>query len=387
MTTQLPAHLQNRRPSGLTHAVSQGLSSGAPPYISIAGNRFTLIDAAGNEKPVQTLHIDLVIVQANPTVSKVYYDKEYDRNAEAAPPVCFSDNGVGPSRQSSKPQSPTCAACPNNVWGSDVSRLTGKPTKACNDVKKIAVVLSDNPEMPFLLRVPPASLKHLGAYARTIAAQSAGTRPVELSDVITRVTFESQGILNFEAVGWIDERTMGAIEKIWDEKRADDLVGLNDTVHLGAPQLSAPGAARAPAGQLPPPPQPAILGNGASQQVGYGYNTPSQPAAIVPSVPQASSAPPAQDTPQVKRGRGRPKKDEAVAPAQQQVPAFMQASQAALAAPPAPEAGGIPAFLRRDQPVAEPAKPQFGMQAAPQPSAELSAAIDRAMNLPLPGTR
>ncbi len=70
MTTQnLPAYLSNRRPTGLTASVTQGLSSGSPPMLSIRSNRFTLIDAACNEKPLQTLYADVVIVQAPvPTV-------------------------------------------------------------------------------------------------------------------------------------------------------------------------------------------------------------------------------------------------------------------------------------------------------------------------------
>lgn len=390
----LPAHLQNRR-GGLTNAVSQGLSSGAPPYISIAKNRFTLIDAAGNERPLQTLHADVVIVQANPTVSKVYYDKPFDPSAsEFSPPACFSDNGIGPSRQSQKPQSTTCAACPNNVWGSDVSRVSGKATKACNDVKKIAVVLAESPDMPFLLRVPPASLKHLSAYVKTIAAQNAGNRQVEVSDVVTRVTFDPQvqGVLNFAPVGWIDERTAAAMDKIWDAKAADDLVGLNDTPYQGPIGLGAPAAQPHPQGQLPPPPQPAI------QQ----FIPPAQPAAAAPSAPQVTSAPPASAAP---RRRGRPKKEAAPAV---QVPAFMQApNPAANQAPPGQAAAGIhaagfpgtgpaaqgpadldlPAFLRRPDPSQPtPAAPaRFGMvDQAPQPNAELNAAIERAMNLPLP---
>lgn len=375
----LPAHLQNRR-GGLTNAVSQGLSSGAPPYISIAKNRFTLIDAAGNERPLQTLHADVVIVQANPTVSKVYYDKPFDPSAsEFSPPACFSDNGIGPSRQSQKPQHATCGGgnpCPHNIWGSDMSRVSGKPTKACNDVKKIAVVMADSPDMPFLLRVPPASLKHLSAYVKTIAAQNAGNRQVEVSDVVTRVTFDPQvqGVLNFAPVGWIDERTAAAMDKIWDAKAADDLVGLNDTPYQGPIGLGAPAAQPHPQGQLPPPPQPA------SAQMPFVNQLQAQPAAAAPSAPQVTSAP-AATTP---RGRGRPKKDAAPAA---QVPAFMQATQA----PPvqaAPTDLDLPAFLRRpdpSQPQPAQAPARFGMvDQAPQPNAELNAAIERAMNLPLP---
>ncbi len=383
---QLPAHLVNRR-GGLTNAVSQGLSSGAPPYISIRSQRFTLIDAAGNQRPLQTLHADVVIVQANPSVSKIYYEGAFDPSAtDYKPPTCFSDNGIGPSRQAQVPQSTTCSGCPNNVWGSDVSRVSGKATKACNDVKKIAVVMADAPDMPFLLRIPPASLKHLSAYVKTIAAQNAGNRQVEVSDIITRVSFDPQvqGVLNFTAVGWIDERTAAAMDKIWDAKAADDLVGLNDTPYQGAINvLGAPAAQPHPQGQLPPPPAPAVV-------------QPAQPAAA-PSVPQATSAPAPSASASAPRGRGRPRKEQ---PAESATPAFMQAQGAAAAQginraaqtsgmpATAPADLDLPAFLRRAaEPTAQaaPAAQRFGMvENAQQPSAELNAALERAMNLPLP---
>jgi len=51
---QLPDYIQNRQSRGLAARVSQNLGTSSPPYLSIMGNRFTLVDAAGNEQPIPT---------------------------------------------------------------------------------------------------------------------------------------------------------------------------------------------------------------------------------------------------------------------------------------------------------------------------------------------
>src|SRR6185437_10452546 len=105
-----------------------------------------------------TLSLDVVIVSANKNASRQYYDpnKPYDpTNSEG--PLCWSDNGIGPSKACQQPQAATCASCPQAVWGSAVSKMTGKPIPACSTRKKLAVLVGGQDGM-FLLVVPPDSL-------------------------------------------------------------------------------------------------------------------------------------------------------------------------------------------------------------------------------------
>ena len=48
----LPAYLQNRKSKPITDVLAANLGTASPPYISIRGNRFTLIDAVGAEEPM-----------------------------------------------------------------------------------------------------------------------------------------------------------------------------------------------------------------------------------------------------------------------------------------------------------------------------------------------
>lgn len=377
---QLPAHLQNRQNRNLAAQAIGGINSGSPAHISIAGNRFTLVDDAGNEKPIQTLFLDVCVIDANAAVSKIYFDPRtpFEPGGDNSnPPICWSDNGIGASAQASTPQNTSCQMCPQNAWGSSTSKATGKPTKACNDVKKVAVVVPGM-EMVFLLRIPPASLKNWGKYCNTLAGHG-----VDLPDAMTRLEFESQGILKFTPVGYVDAPTAAMSDKAIAAKATDNLIGRNDRPWGGqadankiAYAAAQPQAQIAPQ-PMAPPPQP-FGGQGATPFGGGALTAERQSAPMEspftphgvrvasPSDPfaQPSTSSPTAATP-AKRGRGPNKPKEA---------------------PPAPADDGIPPFLRREQVALEPAAPnptQFGMQQnPPAPDAGIKEALDAAFRLP-----
>ena len=112
--------------------------------------------------------IEVVIVGAAKNLSKIFYASGYTEGANSAPD-CFSTDGIVPNASAVSKQSTTCAACPQNVWGSKISEVSGKATKRCADSKRLAIVpLQDiHNEMyggPMLLRVPAASLQELGQF-------------------------------------------------------------------------------------------------------------------------------------------------------------------------------------------------------------------------------
>jgi len=119
-----------------------------------------------NEGPVNS--IECIVVGASRNVSKIYYASGYTEGANAAPD-CFSNNGVTPEASAKNIQSPTCAACPRNVWGAVISPVTGKAKKECQDNKRLAIVPLDDIANevyggPMLLRVPAASLQELAHF-------------------------------------------------------------------------------------------------------------------------------------------------------------------------------------------------------------------------------
>lgn len=364
MNAQLPAYLTNRRGLALAETLAPLLTTGQPAHISIRQNRFRLVDSAGNEKPVNELHLDVVIVGTNRHMSKIYYSTGYDPE-NSAPPDCWSDNGLAPSSRAASPQSQTCAVCPKNAWGSDVSKMTGKPTKACNDVMKLAVVVPSDPNnLVYLLRIPPATLKHLGKYVQTIAANMIGERRADPSDVVTRLTFDpqTQGVLNFAPISLIDQQTCALVDGLDHEKQVIPVVGGNDVpIAPGRVQQQVQGLAQpvAPVTTLPPPSPPGMQPAFVTTTDGSGGAGSGTTATFGGS---AGGEPP-------KRRRGRPAAqptEPAAAPAAQQEPT-------------------IPAFLQRNpEPAPAPAaQPQgFGLAQGTEPDAALQKALADAFKLP-----
>jgi len=294
MTAQVPAYLQRYQPRNIGEKLSQNLGTSAPPYVSIQGNRFTLIDAAGNEMPVPTfdpqigVYLDACIIDVGDHISRVFYINKFDPSAQSyTPPDCWSDNGLAPSISCNSPQSPTCASCPNAVWGSAIS-AQGKQIPACQLTQKTALLIPGIPQTVFLLRVPPNSHKHLRAYVEL--SRGSG---VNISDVLTRIHFDltTQGTLLFKGVQYIDEQLAALRENAYAEKKTDNLVGRNDVPRqvvamqqIAAPAQVALGAIPVQMASSPPAKRPTLA------------NTPYVPPAVY-EAPTASPQAPSQSPP------------------------------------------------------------------------------------------
>jgi hypothetical protein len=242
-------------------AAAAGLGAGMHPRISIKGGRFTLIDAGGVKYPWPHLTLPIVVVGANPNPSKVYYEGNYDPDV-TTPPTCYSDNGAAPSKDATKKMARTCAECTLGAWGSSTSEMTGKSTKACNDKKKLAViVVGDTAELVYELQIPPMSLKVWAKYCGFVGSNTVpdGSRKCDLSDIVTNVSFDPEQtfVLQFDAGAWLD--MVGAdgqiynnsapdggaaiaarIDDIWDSEMWQEIVGFKDQPWTGA--LPAPEA-------------------------------------------------------------------------------------------------------------------------------------------------
>lgn len=374
MNTPVSA-IASRRRASVSDALTTGLSASRGAHISLLGGRFALVNAAGNKTPVNTLSLDVVIVAGNPTQSKIYFEGSYD--GTDAPPVCFSDNGTGPSVNAITPQAPTCAVCPHNVNGSKISEFSGKGIKSCSDRKKMAVIVDGDPELNvYEFQIPPASLTPLRKYIEYVSQQMVGDRRMDVADVVTRVGFdvEKPNVLTFAPVAMADdERSLQVIEYIDANHLADGPCGLNDKP--ADPATVAQMVANRPQqAQLAPPPA------GAAQQAPNVTQMPQRaPAAPAPALPAPAAQPAAPRAPARRR-----------APAPQAAPAngasqFVAQAQPTTPAPIAPMAQAsppdLPEFLKRAPdnslpgvaaphaaaPVTQPAtaQPQFNQAPAP----------------------
>lgn len=242
MAANLPDYLQKTTLPRLSDRATEGMGSAMPPHISIRGNEFTLVDASGEETSIDTKHLDVAIIDLGDVMAKLYYGNEWTPDSKD-PPICWSANGIGPSKEAMTPQAPTCQQCPNNIRGSAVSKLSGASIKACRDEKWLAVLVDGYKDLIFQFRVTPGSFKNWSAYSEKFKKQ-----PFDIRDVITRMQFEKDknGVVTYTPANWLTPEMTQLRNKLVTGKATDGIVGRLDQPIQGA---LVGGAGQAPSKQ------------------------------------------------------------------------------------------------------------------------------------------
>lgn len=292
---QVPAHLAGRVgvPSVLGAALTGGLSSGNSfPKISIKASRFRIVEG-DTETVLDSTNLDVVVVGANPRLSKTWYAKAWSKDAEPTAPDCFSLDGVGPDSEATDPQNDMCASCPQNAWGSKVTD-SGQQIKACSDNKRLAVVAADDASGPvYLLSVTPAALKGLNQYQKELSVRGI---PPEI--VKTRVSFDTDASfpkLKFTFGGFLDADVQETVDGLFGTEAVKEITGETPRTPVAVPKVAAPArvapkpAVRAAAPVEEPAPAPAPA-QAAAPKRGFGASKPAAPAAAPAAKPAAKPA-------------------------------------------------------------------------------------------------
>lgn len=146
-------------------------------------------DEDGNNIP----NIEVVIVKSRENLSNQYYPK-FDGNAQHKAPDCFSADGQVPDQRVplATKQNPICEGCHQKVPGSAIT-AAGDPTKACRDIRKVAVIpiqhfmdrKFEEYGGPMLYTITPTSLKNYAEYMDRIKAMGHKS-----FSVVTRMRFD-----------------------------------------------------------------------------------------------------------------------------------------------------------------------------------------------------
>lgn len=120
-------------------ALTQALQKKSRLKRIVAKNGILRRLANGEEVGKLKAPLRVVIVNASTEISRTFYAKTYDPNAEATAPDCWSPDGRAPDASVKTPQSKSCETCPKNIAGSGQGN-----TKACRYGRRIAVVLPDD---------------------------------------------------------------------------------------------------------------------------------------------------------------------------------------------------------------------------------------------------
>lgn len=226
-----PARSQARIAAGqgIANRFTSGIS--VPfPVLSVKGKVFTL-KWNDEERPfVQNgaaAPIDVVLVNSSPYNNKSYYLRGYDGVSNDAPD-CWSIDGVTPSPQAAARQSPTCASCKWNQFGTAM-RQDGQPGrgKACADSRRLVLAWPDDLLQdqlgPVALRVPVTSHKMLKGYIDYLA--KAGYEP---NACVTRLHFvlqEAYPILTFAFHRPLSDQEYEAAMAWEKDERTDRIMG------------------------------------------------------------------------------------------------------------------------------------------------------------------
>lgn len=226
-TGNLPAHIAARAKGRSNNALTSHVGNGGFPVLSIKGKVFALVkqddrkvitrELDGEQVPAAALEV--VIVAANPNLSKVFYKGGYEDGANSKPD-CFSNDGIAPDDSVEAPQAKKCATCPKNVWGSGSN---GKG-KACGDSRRVALSAPDQINEPMLLRVPAASLKPLAEYGKKL-----DNRGTSFDSVVTKIKFDMEEAtpkLVFLPVGFLDENQLHQVDEMAKSDKVQQIIGL-----------------------------------------------------------------------------------------------------------------------------------------------------------------
>lgn len=225
---QVPDFARNNELSETALALTGGGTGGSVKRISIKGGVFRLMSGGKEIASIEDRHLDVVIVKAAPKVSRIFYAGAYDKDAAAAPPDCWSNDGERPDAGAKNKQSQTCMSCPQNQAGSGQGN-----SRACRYQQRLAVVLENNPGGDVMqLTLPATSVfgkedgdkRPLQAFARHLALSNP---PINPEQIVTRMKFDTKAEspkLFFSPVRWLTNEEYAVVKTQADSTDAQRAV-------------------------------------------------------------------------------------------------------------------------------------------------------------------
>lgn len=212
--SQLPAFARKGELSEIAKALTGGGTGVSTKRISIKGGVFRLMAGGKEVAAIDDRHLDVVIVNAAPKVSRTFYAGQYVEG-ETKAPDCWSADGDLPDSSVKEPQSKSCATCPQNVKGSGQGE-----TRACRFSQRLAVTLANDIGGDVMqLTLAATSIfgkedgdkRPLQAYARYLAAQN-----ISPETLVTRLKFDTKAAvpkLYFQPVRWLDDAEYALVQE------------------------------------------------------------------------------------------------------------------------------------------------------------------------------
>ena len=193
-------------------------------------------------------HLNVIVINALPKVSRQYYATTFDPDAAPTLPDCWSNLGDVPDPKAANPQAASCANCQQNIDGSG----TNGKGRACRFNRRIAVLLEgDMSGDIYQFNIPAKSLfgKGVGnthpfeSYIKFLPANGES-----IDRIVTQVSFdenETADVLKFTPVRHLTDEEIDVVEAAQSSTESSKVIQLTVAQQDGVAKL--PPAAKAPA--------------------------------------------------------------------------------------------------------------------------------------------
>ena len=187
--------------------------------------------------------LNVVVLAASPGVYRTFYKGKFDPKAqEKEGPVCWSSNGIAPSRYAKEPQAETCGKCPHSVYGSKISE-TGNKAFACRSSRRILVVSAGHVDGPiYMVNVSATKMKEFNQYVRRVDREHG----LPIMAVVTELSFDEDSsvpALNFREVSPVtDEQLEIILQRVEEPEVVEFMAGDMDTEGEGVTRVAVPDA-------------------------------------------------------------------------------------------------------------------------------------------------
>lgn len=237
----VPASTRAAGVSELTKALAGNGSSSR--RISTRGGVFRKIVNGEEVGKLKDREMNVIIVNALPKVSRQFYAKTYDPNAEATLPDCWSNLGDVPDPKAENPQASACVSCPQNVDGTG----QGGRGRACRFQRRVALVLEgdmngDVYQMNFaaksLFGKGEGNVHPFESYIKFLAANNES-----IDGIVTQISFdtdEDSAVLKFSPVRHLTDEELDVVAGAASSYEAKNAIQLTVAAQDGAKKLAAP---------------------------------------------------------------------------------------------------------------------------------------------------
>jgi hypothetical protein len=245
MTTQmsvfqqeLPDFLKNAQSSDLTKSLAGNVNK----RLSIRGNVFRMIVGGEEVRKAEGRTLQVIIVNAAPKVSRVFYNAAYAPDS-VVPPSCWSTDGNTPDADVEEKAHTNCMDCPNNIKGSS---RDGKG-RACAFQRRLAIQIVGDPTGDvYQLTLPSQSIfaKNEGdnlSFDQYIKLLIANGRSIET--MITELSFDTDSAtpkLFFRAVGHVNREQYESSVKAGKSEAAQRAIKFTVAKTDGVKKLDKP---------------------------------------------------------------------------------------------------------------------------------------------------